>query len=414
MINIDRLMAHLESIARIGRLEDGGIRRRALSDEDLHARSYLSSSMERAGLSVRTDQAGNVIGRREPDGAGATDREAAVLMGSHIDTIERAGMYDGVTGVFAAIECVRTLGESGKSVARPIEVVAFNDEEERFFGFLGSYAFSGELDYQRVADVVDVNGASLMDQFAKIGLDARSLGAARRDPATVAGFLELHIEQGPILDREGYSVGVVEQVKGNYRWEIAIRGQTDHAGAPWEGRKDAFMAMNQITNTMLEYRHNKGDSDSTVTIGRVMVQPNIETAQPGDVVFSVDFRSPNKDFLTGADEELSRVITECMAEAGQRVSRRPLIIEDPVDFDRSIIGIMQRSAERLGYKWRRMYSGAGHDAQVIGRRYPAGMIFVPSVGGRSHCPEEYTSPEDIEKGANVLYETMLEMASAST
>ncbi len=409
-IRIDRLMDDLAAINAIGRLEGGGNRRRALSPEDMEGRALLLDRMQAAGLETRVDAAGNVFGRLESDHGVNDGTQPAVLIGSHIDTIERGGRFDGVLGVFGALECLRTIGESGVARKKPIEVVAFTDEEERFIGFLGSYALVGSVGYDDIKDCVDHNGTRLYDAMQRAGLDPHRIADAAVDPADYCAFLELHIEQGSVLEREGKIIGVVDGVKGNFRWGVTITGQTDHAGAPLTGRKDAFSAFHDVAARMIAFRNKHGDDDSTLTIGRVLMEPNIETAQPGRVEFSVDFRSSSVGFLRRADSTLSSVLQELTENGGYTVDRHQILVEDPVEFDRGIRPAIERSAEKRGYPWRAMPSGAGHDAQVIGRHIPSAMIFVPSVDGRSHCPEEFTRTPDIEAGVNVLLDTALSLA----
>lgn len=424
MIDIKRLMDDIEAMAAIGARPDGGVCREALSPADIKGRAYLRRRMEAAGLSVRVDAAGNIIGRREADTAGrggpgavaadsATASPSAIVLGSHIDTIERGGKYDGTVGVLGALECVRTLSDEGVHVRRPVEVIAFTDEEERFLGFLGSYAFTGSIDSADLAGVRDRNGVGLVEVMREVGLEPDRIAEARRDPAEVHAFLELHIEQGPILERDGASIGVVERVKGDYRWEITVEGRTDHAGAPLEGRRDAFMAMHEVVASIIEYRDRLDDPDTTLTVGRMDLRPNVETAQPGWVQFSVDIRSPSREVLIDADRELRRILEEVEERTGQKLSRREILIEDPVPFDGRLLEVIRASADDLGYTRRDMHSGAGHDAQILGRHVPSAMIFVPSVDGRSHCPEEYTSAEDIERGVNVLYRALRLLAGTA-
>ncbi len=414
MININRLMHDIEAMAEIGALPDGGIRRRALSAEDGEGRSYLIRRMEEAGLTVRVDAAGNIIGRREADrliaGTESPDAGAAVVLGSHIDTIERAGRYDGIVGVFGAVECVRTLTDEGELVKRPIEVVAFTDEEERFLGFLGSYAVVGRISPENLTEVRDDDGLLLVDAMRAMNLNPDQIRAAERDRTDIAAFVELHIEQGPLLERDGASIGIVELVKGNYRWEVTVEGKTDHAGAPLHRRKDALMTMHGILHELIEFRERQGGAETTLTVGRVTVEPNIETTQPGMVRFSVDFRSPSSEFLRRASDTLRDLARRFARteEIGVRCS--PVLIEDPVRFDESVLATIRDAADDLGYRSRTMASGAGHDAQVMASRFPSAMIFVPSVDGRSHCPEEFTEQLDIERGVSVLYRTMVSLA----
>lgn len=413
MINIDRLMHDIETMATIGALPDGGVRRTALSEEDRQGRVYLASRLRAAGLEVYVDPVGNIVGRREPDDPGADGAAPprTILVGSHIDSIERGGRFDGVLGVFGALECVRSLNDAGVSTTKPIEVIAFTDEEERFFGFLGSYALTGEIGYEEISGCTDNEGIRLVDAMAALGLDAGRIREARRDLAGIGAFLELHIEQGPILEREGASVGLVQSVKGDYRWRVTVTGRTDHAGSPRAGRQDAVMAMHAVMAHLIAFRDREGDDDATLTFGRISVEPNIETAQAGKVVFTVDFRSPRGEFLDAADGFLLELLETTGRQTGQRVEREPILIEKPVAFDPTILSLVEASAVAHEYPYRALYSGAGHDAQVLGRHVPTAMIFVPSAGGRSHCPEEFTKTEDIERGVTVLYDTLRELAT---
>lgn len=415
-ININRLMNDIENMANIGKLPNGGICRRAMSVEDMQGRAYLIRQMEDAGLTVKVDAAGNIIGRKDPHitKLSQTDiwgnKMPALLMGSHIDTMEYAGKYDGVLGVFSALECIRTLNESGYEVAKPIEIIAFNDEEERFLGFLGSYAFTGVISYDDIKNLVDRDGVMLVDVMRDMGLDPIKIGEAKRDPKSVVGYLELHIEQGPLLEQLNVPIGVVKLVKGDYRWNVTVKGQTNHAGFPWEGRKDAFMASLKIAKAMADYRDQLGSPEDTLTIGRIDVNPNVETVQPGLVNFSIDFRSPNKAFLLAAAKKLQDTVHHVIKETGQDIVFTPILVVDPVVFDFWMQGLISDAAQRLGYRWCYIPSGAGHDAQIIGQHFPSAMIFVPSIGGRSHCPDEYSRKDDIENATSVLYEVMMRLA----
>lgn len=387
-----------------------------MSVEDMQGRAYLIRQMEDAGLTVKIDAAGNIIGRRDPHTNKLSytlawdNKVPSLLIGSHIDTMECAGKYDGVLGVFSALECIRTLNESGYEVTKPIEIIAFNDEEERFLGFLGSYAFTGVIGYDDIKNLYDHDGVMLVDAMRDIGLEPTKIGEAKRDPKSVAGYLELHIEQGPLLERLNVPIGVVKMVKGNYRWNVTVKGQTNHAGFPWDGRKDAFIASLKIAKTMADYRDQLGSYEDTLTIGRIEVNPNVETVQPGLVNFSIDFRSPDKAFLLATAQKLQDIVHHVTKEAGQDITFSPILTVDPVIFDFWMQGLISDAAQRLGYRWGYISSGAGHDAQIIGQHFPSAMIFVPSIGGRSHCPDEYSREDDIEKATNVLYEVMMRLA----
>ncbi len=407
MIDIKRLWSDIEAVAAIGRRPEGGVSRGAFSPQEQQARTYLVERMRECGLEVVTDAAGNIFGRLDGEGVG---EGAAVIAGSHIDSVEGGGDYDGVLGVFGALECLRTLRDRKARLRRPVEVAAFADEEERFYGFLGSYAFTGRLGYSEIAEVTDADGVRLVDAMQALGLDASAIAGARRPAEEIHAFVELHIEQGPILDREGLSIGVVDRVKGNYRFNLRVEGRSDHAGAPPEGRCDAFMLLHRLIARQLSRQAESGDPELSCTIGRVAVEPNIETVQPGVAECSFDLRSSVPEVLRDAQAELERAAEELAEEHGAAIRISSILREEPLQFDAAVVAAIDAAAGELGYARRFIASGAGHDAQVIGRYVPAAMIFVSSVDGRSHCPEELTRREDIERGVNVLYRTLVALA----
>ena len=402
MIDIERLWTDIEAIASIGHRPEGGVSRGAFSQQEQQARSYLIERMRECGLKIVTDAAGNIFGRLEGEGA-------AVIAGSHIDSVEGGGDYDGVLGVFGALECLRTLRDRKVRLRRPVEVAAFADEEERFYGFLGSYAFTGRLGYSEIAEATDADGVRLVDTMQSFGLDASAIAHAQRPAEEIHAFVELHVEQGPILDREGLSIGVVDRVKGNYRFNVRVEGRSDHAGAPPEGRRDAFMLLHAVIANHLQWQSERGDPELSCTVGRIAVEPNIETVQPGGAECSFDLRSSDPEVLRCAQVELERVSLELAEQHRAAIQISSILREEPLHFDAAVVGAIDAAAGKLGYARRFIASGAGHDGQVIGRYAPSAMIFVPSVEGRSHCPEEFTRRDDIERGVNVLYHTLLSL-----
>ncbi len=410
MVRIERLLRDIEEMGKIGALPGGGNSRPAMSSEDLAGREYLISAMEEAGMVTWTDPAGNVCGRREADSPVAGD-ERAILLCSHIDTVPAGGRYDGVVGVFGALECVRSLNESGVQLNRPVEIVAFNDEEERFLGFLGSYAVTGRLSAEDIAGVTDHDGVGLVETMRAIGLHPDRVAGARRERGSIAACLEVHIEQGPVLDRMNIPVGVVRGVKGDYRRRITFRGRPDHAGAPKGGRRDAFMAFHWFISRIITLIDISGNDETTCTVGRLRVEPNVETIQPGLVEAAVDVRSPDGAFLRKVEREMRAVGTEIGEMHGVTFTIEPILTEDPVLFDDVVVNTLKDAARSLEYPFHEMFSGAGHDAQVLAAAFPTGMLFIPSVDGRSHCPEEYTEPGDIEKGIHVLYHAVMRLGT---
>ena len=404
MINEKRLAGDLQELSRIGRLPTGGISRPAFSPADRQARRWFVGKLEEAGLEVRVDEAGNISGRLQ-------GRGPAVLCGSHLDTIENGGAFDGALGVLAALECVRVIKERHLSCPAPVEVIAFSDEEESFLGFLGSLAVAGRLPARELEQARNPAGLPLSQAMAQCSLELRTIGRAARDPSTIRAFLELHIEQGPLLAERGVSIGVVETIKGNYRYGITLLGRRDHAGVPMRGRKDPLFGAVELIEAMR--KHGTGiDPAVLMTVGRFTVDPGLENVVPESVCFSVDFRDADQGKLKALEERLLAETERLRSEESLEIRQRLLLKIDPVPMSPSIQAAIRQAADRLGIDWLALQSGAGHDAQVLGSFVPAGMIFVPSREGRSHCPEEYTEWKDIERATEVLLAVILRLAAS--
>ena len=403
MIDARRLRGDLEELSSIGRLPSGGISRPAFGPAERQARRWFIGRLEQAGLEVKVDEAGNISGR-------LPGRGPAVLSGSHLDTIENGGAFDGALGVLAALECLRVIRERRLSCPAPVEVIAFSDEEESFLGFLGSLAFTGCLPAKGLEEFRNAAGLSLGQAMAQCDLDLETIDRAARDPLTIKAFVELHIEQGPVLEQRGVPIGVVEAVKGNYRYGITVRGRRDHAGVPMAGRRDPLFAAVELIERM---RRSCADiaPEILMTVGQFAVDPGLENVIPGSVHFSVDFRDADGGQLRTLEERLHAEIGRLRSELYLDVQLRPLLKIDPVPMSPPIQTTIRRAADQLDIDWLALQSGAGHDAQVLGRFVPAGMIFVPSRGGRSHCPEEYTEWRDIERATEVLLAVILRLAA---
>ena len=408
-INLERLKKDILELSEIGRLEDHGIYRMAFTQANMEARSWLLDRIHCAGLESYQDGAGNIFGRLNWN----TDRPS-VMAGSHIDTVPAAGHLDGSLGVLVALECFRCIKEQSVKTKYPLEMAAFSDEEGRFGGLLGSEAVTGNINPARLHSAVDLNGVRLIDAMASVGLNAMDALDARRPPESIYGYLELHIEQGPVLDHLGYNIGVVEDITGLFNWVVRFTGAADHAGTtPMNMRKDAFMGVTALANKIPRILKESGSERSVATIGKLNLIPGTANTVPGQAEFALDVRDTDTDTL----QKLGVAFRETLSAIARE---RSLMFEfdiksnvAPVKCDDAIVKTLVRTAESLGARFLRMPSGAAHDAQIISHIAPVGMIFVPSRDGRSHSPAEWTAWEDIEIGAKLMLNALLEIAQVN-
>lgn len=405
-IDIERLRQEMVSLGEIGR-EPGvpGINRPGFSDADMQARRFMSERMRAAGLSVSMDAVGNLSGVWE------TGTGPRVMAGSHLDTVPMGGLFDGALGVCAALECVRTLRDRGARPAHPIEVIGTAEEEGRFGGMLGSQALSGNVSPDWLEAAVDEKGQRLCDAMRAQGFAPERYATARRDAATVKAFLELHIEQGPVLEHAGMPVGVVDVISGCFNWTVRLEGETNHAGTtPMELRRDAFAGLAGFAAEIPAIITACGGEQTRVTIGAVEVKPNYPHSIPGEAVFSLVGRDTKLPTMQRLADECRRRIDR-MAEAHQlKISIAEQSWLEPQACDEEIVALLSQQAEGLGLSYKVMPSGGGHDTQFMAQLTKAGLIFVPSIGGISHAPEENTAWGDIEAGANLLVNAMAELS----
>ncbi|MEZ5305002.1 MAG: Zn-dependent hydrolase [Verrucomicrobiales bacterium] len=409
-INFPRLKSDILALSEIGvNRGDRGIYRMAFTDADMEGKRWLMGQLEAGGSQVRMDGAGNVIGRLD----GSDPRAPAVLIGSHTDTVPRAGMLDGSLGVLCGLECLRVLRESGAALRHPVELISFSDEEGRFGGMLGSQSFAGMISPERLYDE-DLDGVVLREAMAAHGMEPMEALDARRPPESVAAYFELHIEQGPVLDRSGESVGIVENITGLTKWLVRFRGEANHAGTtPMAMRRDAFMGLADFAHECPRILDENGGEHSRATVGSVQIVPGAPNTVPGEVEFSLDVRDTDAGVLA----ELATAMRKALSAIARR---RDLMMEfeiqseiAPVACETSLVDLIEAEAKALDLSYRRMPSGAAHDAQIVATIAPVAMIFVPSKDGLSHSPAEWTDWSDIENGANLLLRSVLQKAGAA-
>jgi allantoate deiminase len=402
-----RLLADLAELARHGR-SDAGWTRPALTPSDAAARRYLIGRMEAAGLSVRHDEVGNLRARRPGRDAGA----AAVLTGSHLDSVPSGGHLDGPLGVVGALAAVEALDAAGVSTERPIEVVIFVGEEGSRFprGTIGSAAVAGHLSVDEVLALRDADGVSYREALATYGDRGEPL-PARAAPGSVHAFVELHIEQGGVLEQLGADVGAVTAIAGLVQRSITFLGDANHAGTtPMELRRDALLAAAEWALGVERITHGLGGG-VVATVGRLEVYPGGKNIIPGRVEAICDLRAPDRAHLDALD---ATVVSGLQVTAWRHVATQHRLLQrvEPGPMDERVIAAVERGAAAAGLRSHRMHSGAIHDALHMAELCPASMIFVPSQGGRSHCPEEASRPEHLVNGATVLAHALADLAGA--
>ena len=406
-----RLWQRLEALGEIGAVlgpnGERGCARLALTDVDRDGRDLVVSWMRDLDMEISIDAIGNVVATRAGNDPGA----APVMVGSHIDTVRTGGRFDGNLGVLAGVEIVETLAQHGLATRRPIQVAFFTDEEGSRFApdMLGSLVYVGGFALEEALDVTAADdGARLGDELSRIGYAGPTPVPAASFPHAYA---ELHIEQGPVLEDEDVTIGVVTGVQGISWTEVTVTGQSAHAGTtPMPLRHDALAVAARVIHEIRLLAGYFG-APQVATVGRLDVVPNLVNVVPSRVVFSIDLRNTDEAVLQQAEAEAFAACNACAGDEGCEISMRTLARFEPVEFDEGMIDLVEATAQRLGHSTRRMPSGAGHDAQMLARVCPTSMVFVPSVNGLSHNIAEYTKPEDVEAGANVLLQVVLAKAN---
>jgi N-carbamoyl-L-amino-acid hydrolase len=397
------LAARLDALAEVGGTGDGGCCRLALTDEDRAGRDLVVAWMRDLDLSVTVDAIGNVVGLWE------VGEGAPVMTGSHIDTVRTGGRYDGNYGVLAGLEVVETLKQAGIEPAHPLAVAFFTDEEGSRFApdMLGSLVYVGGMPLEEALDLRAIDGPRLGDELERIGY----AGPLPCPSLTPAAYVELHIEQGPVLEAEGTTIGAVTGVQGISWQELTVTGQSNHAGTtPMDHRHDAGYVAAALAVEVRRMVLDMG-GHQVGTVGRMHLHPDLVNVVPVSARFTVDLRNTDETALREAERRLAEQAGALAAAEGVSVARTVLARFEPVEFDPRVIDLVETTAARLGHSVRRMPSGAGHDAQMLARVCPTGMVFVPSHDGISHNPAEHTDPADLAAGVDALLYVLLELAN---
>lgn len=396
----------LKWLGEFGKDPEGGVSRFLYKPEWTEAQRNLEKYMRQAGFAVQYDDVGNLFGRLE----GSKYPDETILTGSHVDTVKNGGLYDGQFGIIAGIIALEYLKQEYGQPLRNIEVVSIAEEEgSRFpYAYWGVKNILGLAKREDVEDMVDFDGIPFTEAMRKAGFAFRPTGrAVRKD---LKAFLELHVEQGGVLEIEKKSVGIVEHIVGQRRFTIEITGQANHAGTtPMGYRKDALHAASRIICAIMDITKNYGDP-LVATVGKVEIEPNIVNVVPGKTLFTLDARHTHKDILVKFTQEVTTAMQEIACQAGVEIHIDMWMDADPVSMDTGIVGLMKQQCEKDGLSYKMMHSGAGHDSQIMAPVIPTGMLFVPSHKGLSHSPLEYTDPRDLAQGVKALIGALYELA----
>ena len=407
---LERIQRDIEELAKYNASPGKGLTRFSLTPEDRAARQYLRDEMSECGLAVFEDAAGNLVGRREGELAGAP----VVVIGSHFDSVKEGGNFDGPAGVSVALETVRVLFERGIRTKYPIEVIAMIEEEGARFGagLYGSRAMAGKVDVAQLHERKDMAGVSMYDALKDFGFDPEKIAMAKRPQGSVKAFLELHIEQGPILEAEKIDIGIVKDIVGIHELKVRVKGRPGHAGTtPMNMRADALDAAAKVIAGIGDLAREEGEG-TVATVGWIAVKPGGFNIIPGEAEFTVDIRSGKESHVDAVGKKVEALLKRVTEANGVAFEIANLMKVAPVQMGAGVVEKEIAVCNRLGLKSKIMESGAGHDAMVMAAITEVGLLFVPSLNGRSHCPQEWTDYDQLQKGAEVYLHTVLELAEA--
>jgi allantoate deiminase len=405
-----RIQRHLEQLAQFTATPGQGTTRMSYSVQDKQARDYLKAEMQAVGLQVREDAIGNIYGRLD----GEQSDLPPVMIGSHFDSVPNGGAFDGPAGVVMGLEIATRFHQLGLKPYYPLEIVALVEEEGASFGggLLASRAIAGLVTPEDLKTMRDSQGISAAERMQAAGFNADKVGEVVRRPGQIKAFIELHIEQGPVLEQAGEDVGLVDVIVGISQLVITVKGKAGHAGTtPMNHRADALLAACQIIQQVPQLAIEAGDA-TVATVGKLQVYPNGANVIPDKVVFTVDVRSKNEDKLRWVLEQIDSVAAASVGQGIETQVERMLFVK-PTQLNKDIFGLLRSNSEELGLASRTMVSGAGHDAMIFAGITDVGLVFVPSKNGLSHHPDEWTDYDQIEKGIDVIFATVKQLTKAT-
>ena len=406
-----RIKHHLEQLAQFTATPGQGTTRMSYSQQDKQARDYLKTEMQKIGLQVREDAIGNIIGHL----AGSETNLPPVMIGSHFDSVPNGGAFDGPAGIVMALEVATRFQQQNLKPRYPIEVVALVEEEGASFGngLLASRAMAGKVSTFDLENMFDDQGISAAQRMNDAGFNANNVASVIRKPGDLKAFIELHIEQGPILEQAGEDVGLVDVIVGISQLTVTIQGKAGHAGTtPMTHRADALLAASKVIQHIPQFALNAGEA-TVATVGKLHVLPNGANVIPNKVIFTVDVRSKNETKLLLVLEQIKTAVKSLDDDGITTTVEQPLYVK-PTELNSTIHQLLQENSQKLGLKSRTMVSGAGHDAMIFAGFTDVGLVFVPSRNGLSHHPDEWTDYAQIEKGVDVIVETIKQLTEAES
>jgi allantoate deiminase len=405
--NLARIQNDIETLSTFNSSPGQGLTRFSLTSEDRQAREYLKGELKKLNLEVYEDAAGTLFGRK----SGTEDHLPPIMIGSHFDSVKNGGNFDGPAGVFMGLEIMRVLVENNIKTKYPIEFVAMIEEEGGRFGggVFGSRAMVGLVDYAQLERNKDSDGISMAQAFEDFGFDPKRIETAKRNPEDIRAFIELHIEQGPVLESKKKDIGIVDFIVGITEIKITLTGRPDHAGTtPMDMRADALSVAAKVIAEIDSYPPLENNG-TVATVGVLNVKPGAANIVPGEVSFTIDIRSKDYSSIQNVKNKILSSLDTLIAQSAVNAEIINLLDVKPVEMDPTIIDLFKKHAEKCGFSYEMMMSGAGHDAMIMGAITPVGLIFVPSKDGRSHCPEEWTDYDDLQKGIELILEAIIEL-----
>ncbi|MGM0396955.1 MAG: M20 family metallo-hydrolase [Bacillota bacterium] len=408
--NLERIKKDIESLSKFNSSKDGGLTRFSLTEEDRQAREYLKGELSKLNVKIYEDNAATLFARRE-----GTDQDAPVIMiGSHFDSVKNGGNFDGPAGVVMALEIFRTLEDNNIKTKYPLEFVAMIEEEGGRFGsgVFASRAMAGLVDYEQLQRNKDKDGISMAQALRDFGFNPEKISETKRNREDVKAFIELHIEQGPILEKEGKDVGIVDFIVGINEFKVEVNGRPDHAGTtPMDMRADPLSVASKVIANIDS--HPAPEKNGTVaTVGVLEIKPGAANIVPAQAVFTVDIRSKDEKSIKNVKKKIIDDLDRLTKDSDVTYAITEMLDVKPVKMNEEMVSLFKEAAEEKDFSYRTMISGAGHDAMVMAAVTEVGLIFVPSKDGRSHCKEEWTDYDKLQKGIELIYETILKLGEA--